>query len=241
MIDVVEVARRRRAKLAAEVARLDDFLRTADELLRYWQERGGDEGRDEGGDGDRTAPIVPIAGLDPAAAPIATAAAEDAGPATHARKQAVAGASTGASASAAPQAAEPSAAAKAEPACSADDEHFQFSDAAAAEGDELVLSEASSTEDARVNAHVGLKLRQRRWMMGMTKKQLADKLGIDVEEMQRYERGEVRIGTSRMWHLAAALEVPMSYFFDDADARVTVGAGEPEAEERGRALLAKTA
>lgn len=240
MIDVVEIARQRRAKLVAEVARLDDFLRTAEELLKYWQERGGDEGRDEGGDGDGTGPIVPIAGPDPAVAPAAKPAAEG-GPTAQARKQGTANGSAGASATATPQAAEPSAAAQAEPASGADDEHFQFGDAAAADGDELVLSENSAKEDARVNAHVGLKLRQRRWMMGMTKKQLADKLGIDVEEMQRYERGEVRIGTSRMWHLAAALEVPMSYFFDDADVQAAAGADEPEVEERGRALLAKTA
>lgn len=240
MIDVVEIARQRRAKLVAEVARLDDFLRTAEELLKYWRERGGDEGRDAGGDGDGTGPIVPIAGFDQAAVPAAKPAAEG-GPTAPAHRQGAANGSAGASAMAAPEAAGRPAAAEAEPASGAEDEHFQFSDAPASESDELVLSETPAKEDARVNAHVGLKLRQRRWMMGMTKKQLADKLGIDVEEMQRYERGEVRIGTSRMWHLAAALEVPMSYFFDDVEAQAAAGRGEPEAEERGRALLAKTA
>jgi hypothetical protein len=37
MTDVVEIAKKRRAKLKAEVARLDDFIRMAEKLVKFSQ------------------------------------------------------------------------------------------------------------------------------------------------------------------------------------------------------------
>ena len=36
--------------------------------------------------------------------------------------------------------------------------------------------------------------------------------------MQKYEKGVNRIGASRLQHIATALDVPVTFFFDDADA-----------------------
>lgn len=112
------------------------------------------------------------------------------------------------------------AAAKAESDSDGLGDHFNFFRPARSD-DELVLTPAGSGDDAVLQARIGEKLRQRRWMMGMTKKQLADKVGSDVETIQRYERGEAHIGTADMWQMATALGVTVAYFFEESDARTS--------------------
>lgn len=65
-----------------------------------------------------------------------------------------------------------------------------------------------------VDVHVGQRVRQRRWMMGMTQQQLGDKVGIKFQQIQKYETGTNRVSASRLWDIAAALDVPVSFFFE---------------------------
>ena len=44
-----------------------------------------------------------------------------------------------------------------------------------------------------VDAHVGKRIRHRRWMVGMTQQQLADKVGIKFQQIQKYETGMNRV------------------------------------------------
>ncbi len=44
--------------------------------------------------------------------------------------------------------------------------------------------------------------------------ELAERVGIRFQQIQKYEAGKNRISASRMWDIAAAMEVPMSYFFE---------------------------
>lgn len=41
------------------------------------------------------------------------------------------------------------------------------------------------------------------------------RLASPCQQIQKYERGANRIGASRLWDLAQALDVPVSFFFDD--------------------------
>ena len=68
-----------------------------------------------------------------------------------------------------------------------------------------------------VDVHVGKRVRQRRWMLGMTQQQLGDKVGIKFQQIQKYETGANRISASRLWDIAAAMEVPVSCFFEGID------------------------
>ena len=68
-----------------------------------------------------------------------------------------------------------------------------------------------------VDVHVGQKVRRRRWMVGMTQQQLAEKVGIKFQQIQKYETGMNRVSASRLWDIAEVLEVPVSFFFDDID------------------------
>lgn len=65
-----------------------------------------------------------------------------------------------------------------------------------------------------VDAHVGKRVRHRRWMVGMTQQQLADKVGIKFQQIQKYETGMNRVSASRLWDIADTLGVTISFFFE---------------------------
>lgn len=65
-----------------------------------------------------------------------------------------------------------------------------------------------------VDVHVGKRIRHRRWMTGMTQQQLAERVGIKFQQIQKYETGMNRVSASRLWDIAEALEVDISFFFD---------------------------
>ena len=68
-----------------------------------------------------------------------------------------------------------------------------------------------------VDAHVGKRVRYRRWMLGMTQQQLGEKVGIKFQQIQKYETGMNRISASRLWDIAKAVDVPINYFFEGID------------------------
>jgi transcriptional regulator with XRE-family HTH domain len=65
-----------------------------------------------------------------------------------------------------------------------------------------------------VDAHVGKRIRHRRWMVGMTQQQLADKVGIKFQQIQKYETGMNRVSASRLWDIAETLDVTIAFFFE---------------------------
>lgn len=65
-----------------------------------------------------------------------------------------------------------------------------------------------------VDVHVGKRIRHRRWMVGMTQQQLAEKVGIKFQQIQKYETGMNRVSASRLWDIAEALSVPINFFFE---------------------------
>ncbi|WP_197917119.1 helix-turn-helix domain-containing protein [Thiosulfatihalobacter marinus] len=69
-----------------------------------------------------------------------------------------------------------------------------------------------------VDVHVGKRIRQRRWLTGMTQQQLAEQVGIKFQQIQKYETGANRVSASRLWDIADALDVPVSFFFEGLDA-----------------------
>ena len=83
--------------------------------------------------------------------------------------------------------------------------------------DELVLTERLPVDADPVDVHVGQRLRQRRWMMGKTKLQLAEAIKATADDIQKFEDGVTRIGAGTMWEIATALEVPVSFFFEGID------------------------
>ncbi|MCO8145536.1 helix-turn-helix domain-containing protein [Rhodovulum tesquicola] len=77
-----------------------------------------------------------------------------------------------------------------------------------------------------VDVHVGKRIRHRRWMVGMTQQQLAEKVGIKFQQIQKYETGMNRVSASRLWDIADALDVAVSFFFEGLDGKMAEGEGQ---------------
>lgn len=65
-----------------------------------------------------------------------------------------------------------------------------------------------------IDITVGRRIRQRRAMLGFSQTKLATELGVTFQQVQKYEKGVNRVGSSRLQSIARFLEVPVSYFFD---------------------------
>lgn len=72
-----------------------------------------------------------------------------------------------------------------------------------------------------VDVHVGSRVRLRRTLLGMSQDKLGKALSLTFQQIQKYERGANRIGSSRLYKLSQILDVPVSFFFDDMPAEVT--------------------
>lgn len=66
-----------------------------------------------------------------------------------------------------------------------------------------------------IDLHVGSRLRYRRMHLGMSQETLAAAVGLRFQQIQKYEKGQNRIGAGRLFRLAKALRVPLDYFFED--------------------------
>jgi transcriptional regulator with XRE-family HTH domain len=83
-------------------------------------------------------------------------------------------------------------------------------------------------ESGPVDRHVGERVRMRRLIMKMSQTELAEKVGITFQQVQKYERGTNRIGASRLHLISQALEVPVSFFFEDVEGQKSRNAGLPD-------------
>lgn len=92
-----------------------------------------------------------------------------------------------------------------------------------------------------VDIHVGKRIRHRRWMVGMTQQQLADKVGIKFQQIQKYETGMNRVSASRLWDVAETLGVQISFFFEglsaESEAAASPAAGDFFADKEALELV----
>lgn len=82
----------------------------------------------------------------------------------------------------------------------------------------LPAPKTSPSRAGSVDMHVGHRIRLRRTLLGLSQEKLGEALGITFQQVQKYERGANRVGASRLYDLASALDVPVSFFFDDMPA-----------------------
>lgn len=68
-----------------------------------------------------------------------------------------------------------------------------------------------------IDVHVGKRIRMRRIILRLTQEQLAEKIGLTFQHVQKYERGMNRISASRLWDIATVMDVPVGFFFADMD------------------------
>ena len=68
-----------------------------------------------------------------------------------------------------------------------------------------------------VDHYVSLRIRQRRIMLGLTQQQMAELIGVTYQQAHKYETGINRISAGRLYQIAQALGVEISYFFEEID------------------------
>lgn len=65
-----------------------------------------------------------------------------------------------------------------------------------------------------VDIHVGRKLKQIRTLRRLSQTDVARKLNLSFQQIQKYEIGSNRVAASRLFELAQILDVQPSYFFE---------------------------
>ena len=65
-----------------------------------------------------------------------------------------------------------------------------------------------------MDIHIGQRIRQRRILLGMNTWNLGAAVGLSFQMIQKYEAGLYCIPVSRLFELAAALDVSPSFFFE---------------------------
>jgi transcriptional regulator with XRE-family HTH domain len=68
-----------------------------------------------------------------------------------------------------------------------------------------------------IDMEVGVRLRERRKMMGLSQTELGQAIGVSFQQIQKYERGTNRISSSALVLLASALKCAPSELLGDAD------------------------
>jgi transcriptional regulator with XRE-family HTH domain len=76
------------------------------------------------------------------------------------------------------------------------------------------MAKRSAKSPGPVDVTVGRNVRVWRMAKGLSQVQLANRLGVTFQQVQKYEVGGNRIGTGRLVKLAAILGVPIAALFE---------------------------
>ncbi|MGY2812036.1 helix-turn-helix domain-containing protein [Bradyrhizobium sp. USDA 4506] len=65
-----------------------------------------------------------------------------------------------------------------------------------------------------LDTRIGERIRNQRKRVGFSQKELASRLDIVFQQLQKHENGTSRVPASRLYEIARALNAPISHFFD---------------------------
>ncbi len=68
-----------------------------------------------------------------------------------------------------------------------------------------------------IDRHVGSKLKQARQLRNLSQTEVAKRLELSFQQLQKYENGANRISASKLFELAQILNVPIPFFFEGFD------------------------
>jgi transcriptional regulator with XRE-family HTH domain len=81
------------------------------------------------------------------------------------------------------------------------------------------VGETTRSRPQDVDRHVGARMRERRIMLGLTQQQMAELIGVTYQQAHKYEKGINRVAGGRLYQIAKALGVDVSYFYDGINGR----------------------
>ncbi len=70
------------------------------------------------------------------------------------------------------------------------------------------------TKKIKTSREIGEMLKKKRRELGISQEELAERLGVTYQQIQRYENGVNKLNVENIQIIAEALDVPVSYFFD---------------------------
>ena len=65
-----------------------------------------------------------------------------------------------------------------------------------------------------IEVQIGKKIKNLRKFCGVSQIELAGRIGISFQQIQKYEKGSTRISVMRLHQIAEALKVPITAFFE---------------------------
>jgi transcriptional regulator with XRE-family HTH domain len=65
-----------------------------------------------------------------------------------------------------------------------------------------------------IDVEVGQRIRIQRLAAGLSQSELAERIGVTFQQVQKYEKGMNRVGAGRLTNIARVLNVPVGSFFD---------------------------
>jgi transcriptional regulator with XRE-family HTH domain len=68
-----------------------------------------------------------------------------------------------------------------------------------------------------IDVEVGQRIRIQRLAAGLSQSELAERIGVTFQQVQKYEKGMNRVGAGRLTKIARVLNVPVGSFFDGRD------------------------
>lgn len=66
-----------------------------------------------------------------------------------------------------------------------------------------------------IYAHVGTRLRLKRSTLGLSQRQLSERLGCDEARVAAMEDGRIRIGVAELFEIATVLRVPLAWSYGE--------------------------
>ena len=66
----------------------------------------------------------------------------------------------------------------------------------------------------QIDNHIGARIRERRTMLGLSQQQFAKMIGVTYQQTHKYEHGTNRVTAGRLYEIASALDVPITYFYE---------------------------
>ena len=91
-----------------------------------------------------------------------------------------------------------------------------------------------------IDLHVGRRMRMRRMLIGMSQTELAARIGLTFQQIQKYEKGTNGVSSNRLMQLSQFLKVPIIYFFEDYKEFKDVNPSEDTNDDLNYSFLSRT-
>lgn len=81
--------------------------------------------------------------------------------------------------------------------------------------------------DIITSGEIGAAIRKRRKTLGLSQEQLAEKVGVSYQQVQRYENGSSTLNVENVQRIAGALGIPVTAFFEEGGAQAGAESAAP--------------